>query len=94
LGQPKGTPGRIALPVAGDDGSAKAVILQLVDELGFDGVDADSLDEAWRQQPSTPVYTKDCDAVGFRRALSEASRERKPEWRATSNSPGSFENPA
>jgi predicted dinucleotide-binding enzyme len=94
LGQPKGTPGRIALPVAGDDETAKAVVLHLVDELGFDGVDAGNLDESWRQQPATPVYVKDFDAAGVRRALSEASRERKPEWRATSNSPGSLENPA
>ena len=94
LGRPNGTPGRIALPVAGDDGAAKAVVMQLVDELGFDGVDAGSLDESWRQQPGTPVYAKDFDAGGVRRALSEASSERKPEWRATSNSPRSFENPA
>ena len=83
LGKPKGTPGRIALPVAGDDQRAKAIVLQLIDELGFDGVDAGSLDESWRQQPGTPVYAKDFDAAGVRRALSEASRERKPEWRAT-----------
>jgi 8-hydroxy-5-deazaflavin:NADPH oxidoreductase len=38
-----------------------------------------------------PVYAKDFDLGGVRRALSEASRERKPEWRATSNSPRSFE---
>jgi 8-hydroxy-5-deazaflavin:NADPH oxidoreductase len=82
LGQPKGTPGRIALPVAGDDNEAKAVILQLVDELGFDGIDAGSLDESWRQQPDTPVYGTNFDAEGVRRGLSEASRERKPEWRA------------
>ena len=44
LGRPKGAPGRIALPVAGDGGAAKALVLQLVDELGFDGVDAGSLD--------------------------------------------------
>ena len=94
LGRPSATPGRIALPVAGDDGTAKAVVLQLVDELGFDGVDAGSLDESWRQQPGTPVYAKDFDAGGVRRALSEASKERKPNWRATSNSPRSFENPA
>src|SRR4026207_932310 len=25
--------------------------------LGFDGVDAGGLDESWRQQPGTPVYT-------------------------------------
>src|SRR5580704_14653102 len=82
LGQPKGTPGRIALPVAGDDPAAKAVVLRLIDELGFDGVDAGSLDESWRQQPDTPVYGTNFDAEGVRRGLAEANRERKPEWRA------------
>ena len=81
-GQPAGTPGRIALPVAGDDAKAKSVVLRLVDELGFDGVDAGGLDESWRQQPGTPVYGTDLDADGVRRALSEANKERGPEWRA------------
>jgi predicted dinucleotide-binding enzyme len=94
LGRPAGSPGRIALPIAGDDEAAKAVVLQLLDELGFDGVDAGGLDESWRQQPGTPVYTKDFDAEGVRRALSEASRDRRPEWRASPNSPGSFAAPA
>jgi 8-hydroxy-5-deazaflavin:NADPH oxidoreductase len=94
LGKPKGTPGRIALPVAGDDYADKVVVLRLVDELGFDGVDAGSLDESWRQQPDTPVYGTDLDAEGIRRALSKASKERKPEWRGTENSPGDFDNPA
>jgi predicted dinucleotide-binding enzyme len=89
-GRPAGTAGRIALPVAGDDGSAKAVVLRLVDELGFDGVDAGGLDESWRQQPGTPVYAKDFDAAGVRRALAEASKDRQPEWLATPRSPGSF----
>ena len=82
LGQPKDTPGRIALPVAGDDPAAKAVVLLLVEELGFDGVDAGTLDESWRQQPDTPVYGTNFDTEGVRRALSQASKERKPEWRA------------
>lgn len=81
-GQPTGTPGRIALPVAGDDPAAKAVILQLIDQLGFDGVDAGGLDDSWRQQPDTPVYGTDLDAEGVRLALETASKERKPEWRA------------
>jgi 8-hydroxy-5-deazaflavin:NADPH oxidoreductase len=50
VGRSKGTPGRIALPVAGDDAAAKDIVLELVDELGFDGVDAGGLDESWRQQ--------------------------------------------
>lgn len=90
LGRPAGTPVRIALPVAGDDEAAKAVVLKLVDELGFDGVDGGGLDDSWRQQPGTPVYATDLDAAGVRRALSEAKRDRAPQWRSTAESPGSF----
>ena len=32
-GRPAGTPGRIALPVAGDDSEAKATVIKLLDEL-------------------------------------------------------------
>ena len=94
LGRPKGSPGRIALPVAGDDKAAKAIVLKLVDELGFDGVDAGGLDQSWRQQPGTPAYGTDLDAEGVRRALSEANNQRTLEWRGTANSPGSFTAPA
>jgi hypothetical protein len=94
LGRPKGAAGRIALPVAGDDPAAKAIVLKLIDELGFDGVDAGGLDESWRQQPGTPVYTEDFNAEGVSRALSEAKKERTQEWRATNTSPGSFNAPA
>lgn len=81
-GKPAGSSGRIALPAAGDDQRAKAVVQRLIDELGFDPVDAGGLDESWRQQPGTPVYATDFDAAGVKRALSEATRERKPEWLA------------
>jgi 8-hydroxy-5-deazaflavin:NADPH oxidoreductase len=81
-GKPAGSPGRIALPVAGDDKAAKKVVIRLMDELGFDGVDAGELDESWRQQPGTPVYATDLDAAGVRRALSQASPERPAQFRA------------
>jgi hypothetical protein len=90
LGKPAGAPGRIALPIACDDDVAKGVVLRLIDELGFDGVDAGGLDESWRQQPGTPVYCTDLDVAGVRRALSQASRERMPEWRAKANISGTF----
>jgi predicted dinucleotide-binding enzyme len=93
-GKPKGTPGRIALPVAGDDPRAKGVIMRLIDDLGFDPVDSGGLDESWRQQPGTPVYAADLDANGVRQALAQASSERQPGWHATANSPGSFAKPA
>ena len=92
-GKPPGAPGRIALPVAGDDAQPKAVVMELVNDIGFDAVDAGSLDESWRQQ-AIPVYTADLDRAGVRQALRKATRERKPEWRATAKSPGTFEAPA
>jgi len=81
-GRPAGSPGRIALPVAGDDPNAKAIVMQLLDELGFDSVDAGSLDESWRQQPGSPVYATDLDEAGVRAALAAATKERPAEFRA------------
>jgi predicted dinucleotide-binding enzyme len=80
--KPKGTAGRIALPIAGDDPRAKEIVSRLLDELGFDAVDGGGLDESWRQQPGTPVYGTDLDAAGVRRGLAEAKQERPAEFRA------------
>jgi len=92
-GKPKGAPERIALPVAGDDPRAKAVVMQLIDEIGFDPVDSGTIAESWRQQPATPVYTYDYNADGVRKALAEAKRNRIEAFTGTANSPGSFESP-
>ncbi|HET6779163.1 MAG TPA: NAD(P)-binding domain-containing protein [Gemmatimonadales bacterium] len=86
-GKRKGTPGRIALPVAGDDRRAKDVVIRLLDDIGFDGVDSGGLDESWRQQPGTPVYGSDRDAEGVRRGLKEARQERSPAFRAKQGNP-------
>ena len=83
-GRPAGDQDRRALPVAGDDSEAKQVVLALLDELGFDGVDAGSLADSWRQQPGTPVYGASADAEGISVLLSQARPERLPEWRAAS----------
>ncbi len=79
---PPGSAGRIALPVAGDDPAGKQIVLDLVDALGFDPVDAGTLAESWRQQPGTPVYGADLDAEGAIRALAEASPQRTDNFRA------------
>ena len=93
-GRPKGAADRIALPVAGDDSAAKAVVMQLTEQLGFDAFDAGGLDESWRQQPGTPVYATDLNAEGVRRALHEASNKRPSQFQATEKSPGSYAKPA
>jgi hypothetical protein len=79
---PAGSTGRLALPVAGDDPDAKAKVMSLVDELGFDPVDAGGLSESWRQQPGTPVYGASLGADGVRKALAAAQAERLPQFRA------------
>ncbi|QIE28563.1 NADP oxidoreductase coenzyme F420-dependent (plasmid) [Caballeronia sp. SBC1] len=94
LGKPEGTPGRVALPVSGDNADAKTVVMQLVNEMGFDPVDNGGIDDSWRQQPGTPVYTKDFDKEALKAHLQKAERDRKPQWSATDKSPGSFDHPA
>jgi predicted dinucleotide-binding enzyme len=81
-GVPSGTKGRIALSVAGGPPDAKAALLRLVDDLGFDPVDGGDLDNSWRQQPGTPAYCRDLEAAALRRALAEADRSRIAEYRA------------
>ncbi len=81
-GQPSGTAKRIALPIAGEDGPGRDLVHDIVDQLGFDPVDAGPISESWRQQPGTPVYGKDFDATDTRRALAEATPERTSEWSA------------
>ena len=74
--RPAGDLERRALPVAGDDADAKATVIALLAEMGFDGVDAGPLAESWRQQPGTPVYGAETGVEGITAALADAPRER------------------
>ena len=84
-GRPKGADGRIALPVSGDPPAARAKVMQLVEDLGFDAVDAGTLEESWRQQPGTPAYAQDFQAPRLRAALAAADRSRMADYRAAAN---------
>jgi predicted dinucleotide-binding enzyme len=81
-GVPAGTPGRVCLSVAGDQPRAKELVLGLVDALGFDGIDAGSLAESWRQQPGAPAYCRDLDAEGLEAALAQADAGQIAGYRA------------
>jgi 8-hydroxy-5-deazaflavin:NADPH oxidoreductase len=72
-----------------DSASAKARVMELVDQAGFDAVDAGGIDESWRQQPGTPVYTADLGAERVRTALAEAKPDQTRAWRVRMASPRS-----
>ncbi len=56
LARPHGAADRSALPIAGDDETAKAAVTGFLDSIGYDTVDAGPLAESWRQEPGSPVY--------------------------------------
>lgn len=80
-GRPEGHPDRIAIPVAGDDARGREVAIGLVGDTGFDGYDAGSLADSWRQQPGSPVYCTDLTFDEMGPALAAAERERLPKRR-------------
>lgn len=73
-GQPAGTKNRRALAIAGDDPAAKATVTRLLDQFGFDTVDAGPLKEGWRIQRDTPGYGPRRTAEELRRDLAAAKR--------------------
>ena len=73
-GQPAGSRNRRALVIAGDDTDAKAKVTALLDEFGFDTVDAGPLREGWRIQRDTPGYGPRRTAEELRTDLASARR--------------------
>jgi len=73
-GRPAGTPNRRALVIAGDDQDAKATVTRLLDQFGFDTVDAGPLKEGWRIQRDTPGYGPRRNAEQLREDLASARR--------------------
>lgn len=73
-----GRPNRIAIPIAGDDLTAKRVVADLVSATGFDTVDAGSLEESWRFQPGSPAYCTELTVEELEVALQKANKERSP----------------
>ena len=76
-GRPAGTPNRRALVIAGDDTEAKKVVTHLLDQFGFDTVDAGPLKESWRIQRDTPGYGPRRNAEALKKDLAAAKRYRE-----------------
>ena len=73
-GRPAGTPNRRALVIAGNDADAKRTVTTLLDEFGFDTVDAGPLSESWRIQRDTPGYGPRRNAEELKKDLATAQR--------------------
>jgi len=56
LARPAGSEDRSALAIAGDDEGSKKAVADLLDDLGYDTVDAGPLAEGWRYQRDTAAY--------------------------------------
>lgn len=80
-GKPAGSPDRIAIPVAADALSHRQLGMALVEDTGFDGFDAGTLAESWRQQPGAPAYCTDLLLDQLPAALAAAVRARSPRRR-------------
>lgn len=75
-GRPMGATNRRGLVIAGDDPAAKATVTDLLDQFGFDTVDAGPLAEGWRIQRDTPGYGYHRTAAELHRDLAAARRYR------------------
>jgi predicted dinucleotide-binding enzyme len=71
-GRPAGDPGRVGIPISGDDEQAKRTVAELIDEIGFDAVDAGTLAEGGRKhQVGAPAYTQGLPTAELRARLAE-----------------------
>ncbi|MCB8839510.1 NADPH-dependent F420 reductase [Aurantimonas sp. VKM B-3413] len=73
--RPAGASDRRALPVAGDDAEAKRIVIALIEQLGYDAVDAGALEDSWRFERDKPAYCIPFDPEGLRKALAAAERD-------------------
>jgi 8-hydroxy-5-deazaflavin:NADPH oxidoreductase len=69
---------RVALPVSGDDVRSKQLVMALLDEMGFDAIDAGPLSDSWRYQPGTPAYCSDPTIQQLPVLLGRAQRDKAP----------------
>lgn len=70
LARPRGVAGRVGLAVTGED-EAVAAVMSLVDDVGFDPVDAGGLEESGLLQPGSAIFGADLTAMRIRAVLRE-----------------------
>ncbi|WP_419698480.1 NADPH-dependent F420 reductase [Mucilaginibacter sp. NFX135] len=74
-GKPEGAKDRIAMAVSGDDQQAKEIVSTLINDAGFDAVDAGTLADSWKHQPGTPAYCTELTGEELHQALADGDKE-------------------
>jgi predicted dinucleotide-binding enzyme len=75
---PAGSPGRVAITVAGDDSDARQIAVTLTDVSGFDALDIGGLDNSWRTEPGNPAYCTELPMEALRVAVERADAGNAP----------------
>jgi predicted dinucleotide-binding enzyme len=73
--RPAGAPDRLALPLAGDDADARALVAGLYDAFGYDTVDMGPLAEGWRFERGRPGYCARMDKATLAHVLAANTRD-------------------
>jgi predicted dinucleotide-binding enzyme len=69
-GRPPEDPERLGIPISGDDEKAKRTVAELINQIGFDPVDAGTLAEGGRKhQTGAPAYTQGLPTAELRARL-------------------------
>jgi hypothetical protein len=76
--RPPGTPGRLAIAAAGDDRAAVSEVLQLIDRLGFDAIDAGNLEAGLALEPNGRVFGAGHSAEDLSNLLSREAATARP----------------
>lgn len=70
----RGTAGRRAMALAGDDPGAKRTVASFINTIGFDPVDLGALSEGWRFGPGSNIFVQHLTADQVRERAGAATR--------------------
>lgn len=65
---------QLAVPVAGNDASAKQVVMELIETIGFNPIDAGGIGDSARQEPGGDLYAQEWTAGHMRKVMEGHAR--------------------
>lgn len=75
--KPDNKENRRAIPIAGDDEPAKQIVVSLLNNIGYDYIDAGGLCDSWKFERAKPAYCIPLNAKDLELALEQACRTKE-----------------